>query len=191
MNSDSRNWMKLGCLILVGLFGINATAPCAESEFSLKSMATSEDWAFFSQMSPEQKRAIWEKKNHGNLKNAHWTWRLALLRGCDDSNGSVKAGQYCSQVLKQGLRDRALVVRMESAEILSKQASNMNTELEKAFIDALGNKWNSRGNKSNFAFRRILFSAYQTGIPSIQLAAKEIASANANNKKYWDRITQR
>src|SRR5688500_5489997 len=120
--------MKPGSIatVLIGIFGIFAVPPLAAepansagiSGFDIAKAPTRSDWQYFHRAKEGVRRDRWRYHNaQGRPLGAWaWGWRLGWVRAC-----GKRSGPYCEEILKEALRDDALVVRAEAATIVGRR----------------------------------------------------------------------
>ena len=76
------------------------------------------EWQYFLQKGDDFQRNFWQehKKKHVNFRDWSWSWRILWLKSCGLSKEA-----HCIEVLAQGFRDEAMVVRAEAITQLGKR----------------------------------------------------------------------
>lgn len=154
--------------------------------FEITSKPTVSDWRFFMNASNDWKRELWDhyKRKDLDLKDWYWAWRIGWVKSCKH----IKEA-WCYKVLKQGLNDKALVVRAQAAESLGEKFANTrNRSIANRLMKEYKLKRNSRNSKPLFVKGKILFALKQILGSEHQDKIKKLASDHPEMVKYWERM---
>lgn len=195
-----RIWKLLlisGCYFLTAESQLYAREEQNVNPVSLKSElmpvdkeANPKEWKVFHGLSPKQRENVWKyhQKKGRSLEHWHWTWRIAWIRHCSQSQKS-----YCSRILNQGLRDKAAVVRAETANRLGDRFANSGRTHE-AVIKALSSAYKITGNNRKgtplFVRYRILSALHKIMGSEGQELIRHLASEHKLTSEYYAKLTE-
>ena len=94
------------CLVLtVSLVAAEAVA------LSYRHKLNKSEWQYFLRKDKDFQRNFWQehKKRQINFRDWSWSWRILWLKSC-----GLSKEPHCIEVLAQGFRDEAMVVRAEA-----------------------------------------------------------------------------
>lgn len=155
------------------------------SLFSIDKPATKEDWQFFFRSTYSWQQTLWNyfKKQNKSLKDWHWTWRMGWIKVCTNLQG-----QWCKDIIKEGILDKAAVVRAEASVAIGRIYENtfdkeMIELLQQAYI--LPANYDRKGQPIFTCFR-ILQSLSVIG--GAQQVAEKLASSHPVTKEYLAKL---
>jgi hypothetical protein len=144
------------------------------------------DWRYFSSMGSEDLGSLWYANiNTGKtLKDWSWQWRIGWMKRC--SKAEIKE---CDDILREGLTDKAMVVRAEAAyNIGVRHEGSNNKNALKLLVKAYKELKNERNGKPLLIRYRILYSIDQIAGESGKDVAKKLARSHPATESYWDKI---
>lgn len=182
------------CLLAVGLLAnsylaLGVTAkPAKVPVFSIEISPSGEDWRYFHQMLPASRAELWQdhKNNKKTLKDWSWGWRLGWVQSCIKDKAP-----YCNAIIRDALKDKALVVRAEAATQIGRAYEGTgNPAMIRALTDAYNNTRNLRRGKPMYVQRRILYAIKQIGGGQASATGLRLASENAATNDYWKKLNR-
>ncbi|MBP6217554.1 MAG: hypothetical protein KA436_03085 [Oligoflexales bacterium] len=154
-------------------FDINAIHKKLEPEVEV--------WKNFFKQNAESKEKIWlehQKSSSPHLKAWHWTWRLAWVKSCQNNLSS-----WCSALMKEGLKDRALAVRVETTKVLGKTYEGKPTDkILRLLIDQYRDRVSSKNPSEK---NSILYALKTIGGDKAMIEARSLAFLDKKTKAYW------
>ena len=145
------------------------------------------EWIRFMDLSGNEAESLWNDQLHKGTKLADWDWkwRLGWIGLCRKGNKPA----FCSTVLADGLADKALVVRAESASAMGKShAASMDPEASRKLLAMLDDPRNRRGKTPVMVQKRALYALHQIGHAESNKAAAAIAAKDPVLKEYWSKL---
>ena len=158
------------------------------SLFKVESAPSKPEWQLFMSSSDKWRRRLWKaQESRGKtLKDWSWGWRIGWLKVCTTQSD---AG-WCKNLLRQGLLDKALVVRAEAVATIGRRWwGTGNREMLSLLVEAYKNKKNYRGGKPLYIQKRILFAINGIGGQGSGLVAKRLAEATKETQTYWKKLS--
>lgn len=153
----------------------------SQEPINFKTEITKEEWAFFFQRIPPWHEKLWkEQMTQGHqLKDWHWTYRLAWLRIC-----SISPFSDCPQIFHEGLIDKGVAIRTQAANYLAK----IYVGTSKSWVlEALQTSYQKPEHrcltKPNQACLRLLFAMKEVGLD--EKLIKKLADNNEKTKNYF------
>lgn len=156
--------------------------------FNIAAEPMPSDWKYFLNAPASFRQGLWQYniERGKELKHWAWQWRLGWVRACTES-----ADQYCQQIFKAALSDRAVVVRADAAARLGRRfAGTSNSWAAGLLLAAARDPRNLRHGQPLYIQQRILFALKQIGGSKNLLAAETIARANKKSAAYWDKLNR-
>ena len=141
------------------------------------------EWKLFMSMEMSESQKLWQyHKNRGKkITDWAWEWRLGWVRKC-----ILGTDEFCVKILQEGLRDKALVVRAETATLIGQRfASSGHKPAIELLIQSYRNPSNFRNNKPLWVQYRILEAIKRIGGPDAPGIASKLAGEHASTKSYW------
>ena len=150
--------------------------------FSMSESAKPLDWKNFFEISPEQRKKLWESSAKGKLGSLHWSWRMAWTKSCSFSNEA-----YCLKLLKHSLlKDEVLVVRNEAVMRIGDRFENtQNADAIKLLELAYRDQRNTKSGAPLFIQRKIIDSILKVGGKIGLEKAGELAKTDKKMSEYW------
>lgn len=148
-----------------------------------------EDWRYFLKLTDEAQEKIWisfsQKKVQ--LKDWSWAWRIGWIKACTSNQRS-----FCDTVLKEAMKDRALVVRAEAVTALGRIYEKSQRSDIIARIALLGSdSRNMRNKQPMYIQQRVIFSLRNIGGDEAKKAAWKIAASDESLKAYFHKVFQK
>ena len=192
------NRAKLDRLLLtsIALFAvavlplINAPCQAARAEFDPMTAPTKQEWQHFHKMSEAELAKLWsfqQSRGTKRLGDWAWQWRMGWLQRC----GQQSMNRICSEILLNGLKDDAMVVRAEAAARIGDRFAGKTTPaLIKALSAAYKDARNTRNGSPLFVCDRILEALRKIGGKRAIAVASDLAKAYPETSEYWAKITK-
>ena len=186
---------SLAALLLVGVLAQESTGLAAVAQggrratlepLDISKEPTPADWRYFIKAAEGERERLWTYHTARGTQLGQWAWgwRLGWVRACGQS-----ARAYCLEVLRQGLFDKALVVRAETATRIGRRFEGTGSpEAVDWLVKAYGNPRNLRRGKPLFVQPRILFAIRRVGGAAALAAGERLASVHPDAKAYWARL---
>ncbi|MBF0440658.1 MAG: hypothetical protein HQK54_02025 [Oligoflexales bacterium] len=184
--------MKYFWIIMVFSFFISIgraySEPSGMEVFKISDEPLKGDWLYFNGLSEAEREALWSY--HGSLGDTlgdwAWQWRIGWIRSCTYSNRD-----YCRRILKDGLMDKAVVVRAEAVRRLGDRFEGSgNRQIIELLSRTYGNEKNIRNGKPLFIQFQILAAIYQIGGQTFSDFGRELAQGHAETSGYWTLLTK-
>jgi len=138
--------------------------------------------------SDDYRKNLWDMQASRGIKLGSWSWgwRLGWMRAC----GASKS-RWCLDILKDGLKDDALLVRAEAAKRLGERFRGTRNDrivvlLEEASADAR----NIRNGKPLIVHERIMYALNEIGGSNALQAGTRVASGHASSMLYWNKLNR-
>lgn len=175
-------------LLLWGLSASLTAILAGEPTFKIDTPPTTAEWQHFNRMNAAQLKRLWHhQKNRGYQKLGDWAWqwRMGWMRRC--SEGSMP--EVCTNLVLEGLKDEAMVVRAEAANTIAviyrgKPDQTIIKELSHAFSDPR----NVRHGSPLFVCDRILTALHNMGGPTADSVAIGLANKFPTTAAYWSKV---
>ena len=148
------------------------------------------EWSRFMDLSRQEAEALWNDQSHKGTRLADWDWkwRLGWVKLCASKNPGQPG--FCNTVLEDGLDDKALVVRAESASALGQSKDGtMDPVASRKLLAMLEDPRNRRGKTPVMVQKRALYSLLKIGHAEFARKAAAIAGKDPALKAYWSKIT--
>jgi len=177
--------------VLAGPAGAGALATSVAAEaapFAAEEAPDEADWRYFHLLPESERRRLWtlQSKAGKQLKDWSWGWRLGWIRSCANVEED-----YCNEIMRQGLRDRALVVRAEAATQLGRSfAGSRDPEIVELLQQAYLHRGNLRRGKPLYVQERILFALKQVGGRKAVATGSRLAGKHPEAKDYWKKLNR-
>jgi len=162
-------------------------APDGFEAFQPRSAPAPADWKIFMEANESFRQHLWDYQSQRGLKLGDWAWgwRLGWTRACGASTT-----EWCAAILKDGLADKALLVRADAAKRIGERYAGSGDQamiklLEAAAVDPR----NSRNGKPLIVHERILYALKSIGGRDATAAGTRIATRDAQSAVYWSRIS--
>lgn len=174
--------LAIACLLLNPNTGAGAEA------LDISSPPSKAEWQHFNRMNQAQLTKLWNyqvARGHKNLGAWAWQWRLGWLRQCVGQ----AIPKICAELLDQGLKDDAMVVRAEAATTIGiiyrgRPKERIIKNLEKSFMDAR----NVRHGSPLFVCDRILGALQNIGGELADETATRLANRYPATAEYWAKL---
>ncbi len=147
------------------------------------------EWSRFMDLSRQEAEALWNDQSHKGtrLANWDWKWRLGWVKLCASKNPGQP--DFCSTVLDEGLDDKALVVRAETASALGQSKDGtLDPVASRKLLAMLEDPRNLRGKTPVMVQKRALYSLLKIGHAEFTRKAATIAERDPDLKAYWSKI---
>ncbi len=185
--------MLLGHILSGALFAATAAPALAKPSNSLETFnfqkePAKADWRYFLKEPEANRQKLWAyHTGQGHLlKDWAWGWRLGWVRACAESKE-----EFCGQIMRQALADKAMVVRAEAATRLGRRFDGSKDPKIVAMLgEAYRLKGNVRNGKPLFVQNRILFALRQIGGPEALNLGRQLAASHAVTRDYWQKIAR-
>ncbi len=138
-----------------------------------------QDWLFLVNASPEVLEKLWREPKKPVLTSWHWKWRLGFLQAC-----SKKALDNCQEIIEQGLRDKAAVVRGQAALTLAEVSLPADAKNLTLLKEVAASSQNYRNGKPLFVLYHILDAIKRIGGPASVTILKEMSIKNPKIRAY-------
>ncbi len=162
------------------------TSPTSLHSFQITTEPARADWRFFIRAPEAGREQLWTYHTAAGRRLGDWSWgwRMGWLRTCARSTRV-----YCADVMKQGLNDKALVVRAEAATRLGQRfEGSLDQGAVTMLRDAYQNKRNLRHGRPLFVQQRILFALRQIGGDAAKSTGRALAESDTGLRHYWARL---
>lgn len=159
------------------------------SPVNWKSSPSKAEWQSFMKAKSEQHIAWMQAhtKQGGKLQDLSWEWRTAWVRACAKTSHKV-----CSNILQEGLFDRALVVRAESASRLGERFQGSAHAASLRLLErAYAIEQNVKSGDPLYVQFRILHAIHQIGGRDAKKLGKRLASSLKPTQNYWQKLARR
>ena len=159
------------------------------SSFDIKTNASESDWQYFFGAKPNWRFSLWKyQTNLGkSLSDWHWTWRIGWIKSC--SKASDIKSEHCSEVIKQGKNDKALVVRSEVVNYLSSVYSGSGNSKAVAELEGLfKDKRNQRAGKPLYIQKQIIYALKGIGGHRASKSASNLAKSHPEIANYYEKL---
>jgi hypothetical protein len=171
-------------LVLAALW--QGAARAEGRSFNISAAPSVSDWRYFQNMPPNELARLWQdhEKTGKKLRNWSWQWRIGWMKVCMHSKSS-----YCDALLREGLSDKAMVVRSEAAAGLGQRFEGTRDQatlqlLAHAYKDAK----NERNGKPLLIRYRILFAIDQIAGKHASDMGRDLSASHARTVRYWETI---
>ncbi|MBC7660590.1 MAG: hypothetical protein H7249_12910 [Chitinophagaceae bacterium] len=177
-----------GTYILLGFLALSSLhleATARPTPIDWKASPSAENWKEFFKISAEQKAQTWTNLQKEGLvfEAMSWEWKLAWVRSC-----TLSSTKDCSNIMQNGLFDKALVVRAEAATRLGQRFTNTgHAPAIRLLRTAYAVEQNSRAKEPLFVQYRILQALNEIGGEG-RIVGKELARGSESMNTYWSRI---
>jgi hypothetical protein len=154
--------------------------------FEIAKEPTPADWRFFIKAKESSRERLWTYNVRRGMGLGHWAWgwRLGWVRVCA---ASPKA--YCTRILEDALKDKALVVRAEAATRIGRRFEGTGDAKVAALLaEAFGDPRNVRGGKPMFVLARILFALQRLGGDAPRETGRRLAGSHPELAAYWAKL---
>jgi hypothetical protein len=167
---------------------LTVTGLSAKQALDITTPPSKAEWQHFNKMNRAQLQKLWQfqvARGHNQLSHWAWQWRLGWIKQC--THQSLDA--ICSNILKEGLKDDAMVVRAEAATALGViyggTANQLITnDLATAFLDPR----NVRRGSPLFVCDRILLAISKIGGDHAKRLASKLANQYPATAAYWAKV---
>ena len=148
-------------------------------------------WQTFMLSRTDRLEELWNFHQAGGhrLKDWHWGWRLGWIRVCSKSYARKRPMHICSGIVREGLRDKALLVRAEAASETGRQFQGKpNMQVIEDLKRTAANPANFRNGTPVIVHRRILAALYAIGGESAFATGDTIANTHPDSLKFWQSL---
>ena len=156
----------------------------AASEFSFTGAPSAADWRYLQHAQEWELRELWASHQQQNkaLKDWSWQWRVGWVKVCARTKT-----QFCGEILREGMNDKAMVVRAEAAASLGEKfAGTADKSIMDQLARAFQEKNNARNGKPLLVLYRILYALNQIGGVQSDSVATNLALSYPQTSRYWD-----
>jgi hypothetical protein len=175
-------------VLAYGLLASITGTSASETKFKIDVPPTAAEWQHFNRMNAAQLKRLWsyqENRGFKGLGDWAWQWRMGWMRRC--SEGSMP--ELCTNLILQGLKDEAMVVRAEAANTIAviyrgKPDPTIIKELSNAYADPR----NVRNGSPLFVCDRILSALHNMGGPLADTTAIRLANKFPTTAAYWSKV---
>lgn len=179
----------LRALILsCGLSGSLNPILASDSKFKIDTPPTTAEWQHFNRMNVAQLKHLWrhhESRGFKKLGDWAWQWRMGWMRRC--SEGTM--AELCTNLVLQGLKDDAMVVRAEAANTIGViYRGKPDQAVIKALTDSYLDPRNVRNGSPLFVCDRILTALHNLGGPLADSTAVGLANKFPTTAAYWSKV---
>ena len=176
-------------LVILASYGISTKILCAAKQhFRWQNHPSAEKWHEFQDLSSESRLKAWYSMKDFGWDKIKWKWKLALIVACDTNINQ----EFCKQVMILALKDKALVVRAQSASLIAKAYhKNPDSRIISLLEKASANSNNYRGGEPLYVQYRIIHALHEIGGAKAAAAARHIATAHKKTYSYWSKLTKK
>ena len=165
-------------------------ASAAPKEFASATAPTKSEWQYFHKMTGTKLTELWNfqaKRGSNTVGSWAWQWRLGWVKQCTIHS----MPQICPQILKEALKDDAMVVRAEAATALGKMnRGKPNEQVIRELADAYRDTRNMRNGTPLFVCDRILEALHNIGGQTSLTTASRLAKRHPATSKYWSLLSR-
>ncbi len=153
---------------------------------NIKIPPSTKSWREFLQATPQRQNELWSfHKGEGrSLKDWNWAWRLGWIRVC--SKNSPSKLEFCEDVFREGLQDKALLVRAETASAVQKVYTGSGNVKH---LDGLKATFSMPSNWRNgsplFVQKRVLSALHSIGGDKANTLGNELSKSHPEFERFW------
>lgn len=165
-----------------------AQGALAADDFTISGTPTRGDWQEFFRLTEAGRQRIWtwHSGRGRHLRDWSWEWRLGWVRACTGQESA-----WCRDVIRQGLQDRAVVVRGRAASALGHLHAGTGDTGVLAELEATWkNPRNFRRGKPLAAAYRILEAIWQVEGRAREGTGPRLAAGLPAARDYWQKLTR-
>ena len=163
----------------------------AGAEFNPTTPPTKAEWTHFNKLTEARRTSLWNyqsARGHKTLGAWAWQWRMGWIRHC----GTESMAGACQTILKDGLKDEAMVVRAEAATVIgAKYEGRENKDVVSALAAAYKDPRNSRNGSPLFVCDRILEALAKINGNRATRTAEKLAKSHPQTANYWAKLTKK
>lgn len=165
--------------------------PVEIKNFDIRSSAQDSDWNYFFSAKPKWRLSLWEyhQKLDNNLADWHWTWRIGWIKACTKKEDLQL--KHCKEVIKQGIKDKALVVRAEIVAHLSTiYGGTQNSEIVELLKSLYQDNRNNRNGEPLYIQKQIIYALKDIGGTKAAKTAAVLAKSHPITESYHKILKQ-